>query len=359
MFQKITIAVTMIAAGLLTLDSTFGQYPHQSGGGAEFGQIFDGGGCASGDCGSYQQEYYPGDEVWGDGGQQLSDVGCSSGDCVGGPYFDGAPLPRRFAGRDRRLTRRAIRADRYGGRGATYGRTGNEYGAPLIRGECGDCNWGPAYLSIFGGVSFIDNLDSRTTFDNGVPGTLGVSETGFSTLDGVAAGGAIGRYFYRQARFEFEYTYRDNGIGDMTDFTFSDILATPEINDTLLSSTVNDANGNIGSNSFVFNVLFDLRRRTVGCLNAYLGGGIGVLVVDGDAATATEQFSISDNSFAFQGIAGINFPLRDRLDLYSEYRYLGADSVRIERTDAAGVEESLGAFRFDTHNFVFGLRFLR
>jgi len=353
-FQKTTFAVTLIIVGFLAVDITCGQYPHQ--GGAEFEQIIDEG-YAAGGFDSYQQAVYSGEEIWQENGQQFSDgvFPCDSG----GQCFAAAPLPTRLPGRGRRLTRRAIRSDRYGGRDLTYGRPGNEIGTPQFRGECGDCNWGPAYLSIFAGVSFIDNLDSRSTFPSATPGNLGISETGFSTLDGVAAGGAIGRYFYRQARLEFEYTHRDNGIGDMSVLTFDDILATPQINDTLISSTTSDASGNLATNSFVFNILFDLRPRTVGCLNAYLGGGIGVLVADGDVATATETFSISDNSLAFQGIAGINFPLRDRLDLFTEYRYLGADSVRIERTDAAGVEDSLGAFRFDSHNFVFGLRFLR
>lgn len=348
MFQKTTFAVTLIIAGFLAVGLACGQYPHQSSG--EFGQIIDEG-FAPGSFGSFQQDAYHGEEIWQGSGQQFSNgaVPCDTG------CYDGAGFP----GRDRRLTRRAIRSDQYGGRDLTYGRTGNEFGAPHIRGECGDCNWGPAYLSIFAGVAFIDNLDSRTTFANGIPGTLGVSETGFSTLDGLAAGGAIGRYFYRQARFEFEYTHRDNGIGDMSVLTFTDDLATPQINDTLVSSTVEDASGNLATNSFMFNLLFDLRPRTVGCLNAYIGGGLGVLVADGDAATATETFSINDNSLAFQGIAGINFPLRDRLDLFSEYRYLGGDSVRVESTDIAGVEQSLGAFRFDSHSVVFGLRFLR
>ena len=354
MFQKTTFAVALTIAGFLAVNITCGQYPQQ--GGAEFGQIIDQG-FAPGAYDSYQQAVYPGEEIWQDGGQQFSNgaLPCDGG----GECFDGGPLPGRFPGRARRLTRRAIRSDRYGGRDITYGRAGNEFGAPHIQGECGDCNWGPVYLSIFAGVAFIDNFDSRSTFPSAVPGSLGISETGFTTLDGLAAGGAIGRYFYRQARFEFEYTYRDNGSGDMTEFIFTDNLATPQINDTLVSSTVNESSGNLGTSSFMFNFLFDLRPRTVGCLNAYVGGGLGVLVADGDFATATETFSISDNSLAFQGIAGINFPLRERLDLFSEYRYLGGDSVRIDGTDAAGVETSLGAFRFDSHNIVFGLRFLR
>ena len=75
--------------------------------------------------------------------------------------------------------------------------------------------------------------------------------------------------------------------------------------------------------------------------------------------TNVALFDINDSAFAFQGIAGVNFPVRDRLDLYTEYRYLGADTISVTRTDLAGTTDSLGAFRFDSHSLVFGMRFLR
>lgn len=108
----------------------------------------------------------------------------------------------------------------------------------------------------------------------------------------------------------------------------------------------------------MFNFLVDMAPRTVGCPNAYIGGGIGVLYVDSDIETDIASFNVDDTSFAFQGIVGVNMPFRDRVDLFTEYRYLGADSIRVSRTDATGTE-SLGAFRFDSHSLVFGLRFLR
>ena len=213
-------------------------------------------------------------------------------------------------------------------------------------------------MSIFAGVSFIDNFQTSSTFDNGMAGFLGIQETSFSTLDGVAAGGAIGRYFYRQARVEFEYTFRDTGIGDMGSITFSDDLSTPQNNDTIVSSDVVGADGNMQSNSFMFNIVGDLRPRTVGCPSAYLGGGLGVLYVDSDITTATESFNVDDSALAFQGIVGVNFPTRDRLDLFTEYRYLGSDSISVDRIEDTG-NQSLGGFQFDSHNLVFGIRVLR
>ncbi len=240
------------------------------------------------------------------------------------------------------------------GRGSMHDRIHTGCSQP----DCADCNWGPVYVSLFAGGAFVDNFDNRNSFDNGMMNMLGIEEIGFSTQDGVAAGGSVGRYFYRQFRSEIEYTYRDNGVGDFNRFVYSDDLTTPQINDTLISSETEPAFGNLFSNSFVVNFVFDLKLRTVGCPNGYLGGGIGAINIQGDLGTATAAFNVDDSSFAFQGIAGINYPIRDRVDLFSEYRYLGADAISVTRTDMMGTE-SLGAFRFDSHNVVFGLRFLR
>lgn len=264
--------------------------------------------------------------------------GCDCGDCgaIGGAgaVFDGA-----------------------GGR-AGRGPVRNLVRASRIQPDCADCNIGPVYLSLFGGVSFLDNFDSRFTFDNGVAGELGIQETGFSMDDGVASGASIGKYLYRQARIEFEYTYRDNSVDAFETFTFADDLTTPQINDTLVGSTSAPADGSVESSSFIFNLVMDLKPRTVGCLNGYIGGGIGALAVDGDAVADSTTFLFDDAAFAFQGIAGVNYPVLDRLDLFTEYRYLGSNNIRVESSDATGVT-SLGAFRFDSHNVVFGIRILR
>lgn len=231
--------------------------------------------------------------------------------------------------------------------------------ASRIQPDCADCNWGPMYLSLFGGVSFLDNFDTRFTFDNGMMGELGIRETGFSMEDGVASGASIGRYFYRQGRVELEYTYRDNAVGEFQQFTYSDDLSTPQINDTLIAAITLPADGSVESSSLVVNFLFDFKPRTVGCMNAYAGGGIGGVAVDGDAVSVGTTFVFDDAALAFQGIAGINYPVRDRLDLFTEYRYLGSDNVRVDQIDGAGNTTSLGNFRLDTHNVVFGIRILR
>ena len=300
---------------------------------------------------SQYQNYGPTDQTYAPGPQN----GCGY-DC-GGVYesaiddgygcddcFDGGLAGRGFGRRsDYRGRRMPVR---------------NLVRASRVQPDCADCNWGPMYLSLFGGVSFLDNFDSRFTFDNGIDGELGIRETGFSMDDGVASGASIGRYFFRQGRVEGEYTYRDNSVGEFETFTYSDDLSTPQINDTLVDSTSVPAVGSIESSSFMVNFLFDLKPRTVGCMNAYLGGGIGALAVDGDAVAGTTVYNFDDAAFAFQGIAGVNYPVRERLDLFTEYRYLGSDNVRVEQTDMAGTV-SLGAFRFDSHNVVFGIRLLR
>ena len=330
MYRFISYAAVVFIFSLV-VDTCCGQsYSHQySGHQYDPGyQACDGGaGCASG--GVYESAV-------GNGYGFNECVGPNDGVAYGDPVFAGQ-------GFGRPVRRRPIR---------------NLVGASRVVPDCADCNWGPIYLSLFGGVSFLDNFDSRFTFDNGIDGELGVRETGFSMEDGVASGASIGRYFYRQGRVEAEYTYRDNAVGEFGTFTYSDDVATTQINDTLVDSTLTDASGSVESSSFIVNFLFDLKPRTVGCMNAYLGGGIGSIAVDGDATAGTAIFDFDDAAFAFQGIAGVNYPVLDRLDLFTEYRYTGSDNVRVLRTDM-GVTESLGAFRFDLHNIVFGIRILR
>lgn len=355
MFQKITIAgvLLLIPFGLQSASGQHYQnYSPQNYGPQNYGpqnygpqnygpqnyspqnygppQVHGGSGCSScpsaGPANSGQSTWIAG-ESQGDVYQQA----CQCDECLGGD------------------------AGRFGrGSGSAHDRIHSGCSQP----DCADCNWGPVYVSLFAGGAFIDNFDTRNTFNNGMLGMLGIEEIGFSPLDGVAAGGSVGRYFYRQFRSECEYTYRDNGVGDMNRFVFSDNLATPRINDTLISSETVPAFGNIVSNSFVLNFVFDLKLRTVGCPNGYLGGGVGALDVDGVLGTAAATFDVDDSAVAFQGIAGINYPIRDRVDIFTEYRYLGADAISVTRTDMAGTE-SLGTFRFDSHNVVFGLRFLR
>ncbi len=188
-------------------------------------------------------------------------------------------------------------------------------------------------------------------------GMLGIEEIGFSTRSSGAIGGSIGRYYYQRLRVELEYTYRENDFTDIGRSIYSDDLSTEQNNDTLISSQSMPADGTLHTHSFLANWVFDLKPRAVGCFNSYIGGGIGALYTDGLASTEMALFTFDDTAFAFQGIGGINYPIRERLDLFAEYRYTGANRLNVSRTNNVGTQ-NLGSFRFDSHNIFFGFRVL-
>ena len=350
MFRFLPFATLLLAAlAINTCNTCYSQSQTRQ----QFGPVGQSFGAVQQSFGSGQQSFGPVQQNFGPPQQSFGPVDQNFGNQFGGGVYDSAVSGAYDCNQC------------FDGGGAEFGRpirqgpVRNIARATRTVPECADCNWGPVYLGLFGGGSFLDNLDNRETFVNGVPGQLGIFEQGFSVDDGVAAGASIGRYFYRQARVEFEYTYRENNVDSFGTFTFADDVTTTQINDILIDSTSTPAAGSIESSSVIINFLFDLKPRTVGCLNAYLGAGLGGIALDGDAVAGGDTFLFDDTALAFQGIAGINYPVLDRLDLFTEYRYTGSDSVSVERTNADGTTDSLGAFRFDSHNVVFGLRILR
>lgn len=208
---------------------------------------------------------------------------------------------------------------------------------------CGD-GCGPIflekYVGVFGGFADIDN------FDRTVMSGTNRDISGAKLHDGWAGGIALGGRVHPCLRGEFEFTYRENSVESWFDqrFNASGVL------------TINNsapATGQLNGYSGMFNFLFDCQPRCIGRPAVYLGGGIGSLYVDGDFATATNAYSTNDASFAYQFIGGINYPVSDRFDLFTEYRYLGADHVSVFNTTT---NVSMGDLGYDSHNVFFGAR---
>lgn len=234
----------------------------------------------------------------------------------------------------------------------SYGNACNSPNCSNGSGGCGQtgcsdppCN-GPLYqqkyISIFGGYSDVDNFE-RTITDSA---TRYVD--GLNVRDGYGTGLAIGGQMIEYVRSEFEVTYRQNDFSSFLQQEFDLSTGLLETSDRF------DASGRLQSYSGMFNLLFDTCPRCPGSPSLYLGGGLGGLYADGEAVTGADTFTVQDSAFAYQFIAGINYPIRKQLDLYTEYRYLGADKLNVEN---ATLDESMGDFGFDSHNVFFGLRF--
>lgn len=198
------------------------------------------------------------------------------------------------------------------------------------------------YVSVFGGYADVDNFE-RTLSDS----TLKYVD-GLNLRDGGAGGMAIGGQMIEHVRSEFEVTYREN---DFTGFLEQDFNLSSGL---LVDSDFTAAGGTLRTWSGMFNLLFDTCPRCPNSPSLYLGGGLGGLYADGEATTATSTFVVQNASFAYQFIGGINYPIRERIDLYTEYRYLGANGLNVSTASA-----NYGDFNFDSHNVFFGLRLWR
>ncbi len=172
------------------------------------------------------------------------------------------------------------------------------------------------YFAGFGGYTNIDNFQQRTVTGNVVDITTA------QMLDGFGVGGAVGVQFHPLLRGEFEFTFRDNGAGSWREETFTGGVLTA-------TNTV-DLTGSLESYSWMSNMVIDFPPRKEGAPNFYAGGGLGVLYANGDLATATTNYNVSDASFAYQFLAGINVPVRSNVDFFTEYRFLGANNITVD-----------------------------
>lgn len=216
-------------------------------------------------------------------------------------------------------------------------------------GTGGDCGVGQnpgRYVSVFGGLVDIDNFE-RTRV---IGGSTFID--GAKLSDGWAGGGALGRYLLPNVRGEFEFTYRDNSVKSWFE-------QTRNAAGVLTTNNSFSATGDLNTYSGMFNVLFDHYTCEPGFPGIYAGAGLGAIYADGgytNADAPPETFSIQDTSFAYQFIVGLVKPVSGRLDLFTEYRYLGADYLNVDN-DTTGV--SMGDHTYDSHNVFFGVRIRR
>lgn len=121
---------------------------------------------------------------------------------------------------------------------------------------------------------------------------------------GWTVGGGVGRYsgLFGGSRFELEGTYLNNSVSMLT---YSDFLL--------------PANFDLATTALMVNYLKEI---PLGGVMGYVGGGIGWgwTTMRGDIDTI--RYSDSDDGFAWQLIAGVDFPITERLALFTQYRYL-------------------------------------
>jgi opacity protein-like surface antigen len=174
------------------------------------------------------------------------------------------------------------------------------------------------YFFGYGGVAFQSSWSNTGAFDlhpgwidHCPPGLKGVPP--FDPLNipmdwdpeaGWTLGGGVGRYsgLFGGSRFELEGTYLNN---DVSHLHYAGFLL--------------PANFELATTAVMVNYLKEI---PLGGVTGYFGGGIGWgwTTMRGDIDTI--RYSDSDDGFAWQLIAGVDFPITERLALFTQYRYL-------------------------------------
>lgn len=183
------------------------------------------------------------------------------------------------------------------------------------------------YVSLEGGANWIDewNHDFFTT------PSQATTDTGWAVLAGVG-------YGWDGWRLEFEAGYRDNDVD-----TYS-IAGVP------LTSVVAD----VWEASFMANVLYDIGLTDN--LSVSLGAGAGGDFANVNFSLGGPSFEDDNWSFAYQGLAGINYAVGRQTSLFLSYRYLRVVDAEFDFRPSAGVLLTNGD-DVVKHTATFGIRY--
>jgi outer membrane protein OmpA-like peptidoglycan-associated protein len=169
------------------------------------------------------------------------------------------------------------------------------------------------YVSLEGGGNWIEDWDHTYAFPGTVPASASF-DTGWAVLASVGYG------FGGGWRAEFEAGYRDNE-GDGGTFTLTPFP------DSLLSWDVSEV-------SLMMNVLYDIPLTERMSLSLGAGAGADFAMVDHNFFGLPVE---DDNwSFAYQGIAGLNYAIGQQTDLFVNYRYFRATEPEFDFSPVLG-----------------------
>ena len=172
--------------------------------------------------------------------------------------------------------------------------------------------------------------------------------------NGIGAFAALGYAWGNGFSTELEFSYRNNDI-DQIDPDGLGFSGLP--NGTISGDTT--------SLAFMVNALYEFDfGGALGGVRPYLGGGVGIADIDHDitgsnpfgapTAPLSISFGATQRSLAYQGIAGLAFPLSEGLDFDLSYRYFGTKKDTVEGTlNGAPGEFEVG---HNVHSFFAGLR---
>lgn len=179
-----------------------------------------------------------------------------------------------------------------------------------------DAGW---YVGAEVGANFARDAD---TSYNGVTRDLEY-DTGFGLL------GQVGRYLPYNFRVEAELGWRRN---DMDAWNGASI------------------DGDTNVLSLMGNLYYDIPTGTA--LTPYIGVGLGGAHVTMDSRRAGLSVDDDANVWAYQGIAGVDYRLNDRLSLKADYRYFATDDFDMKVSNGTTSDSE-----YSSHNVMVGFTY--
>lgn len=166
---------------------------------------------------------------------------------------------------------------------------------------------------------------------------------------GWAAAAAFGRDF-KPMRVEFEYMLRRNAIDSL--FVRADGGAGAALGLAPLAGDTALADNHVNASTFMLNAIYDV--PVLDGFRPYIGAGLGVAVVDLDYQLAgSEQLLRSSKAdLAFQGLAGVSYPVSDALTAELGYRFLVTPQMRLRVAGGSEVDA-----KYKAHSLLIGLRY--
>jgi OmpA-OmpF porin, OOP family len=199
------------------------------------------------------------------------------------------------------------------------------------------------YLGLKGGATFLEDQSFQGRDGNALNFSK-ETEIGFGVL-------GVGGYSFGWWRIEGELGFRrieNDKLRIGNDGGIPVLQGAPA-----QTGTTQNAGGNANAISVMGNVLYDLPWSFAG-IAPYIGAGIGMARVEENRTkgAGVNYIDDSDNRFAYQGIAGLNWVFNPKWSMNVEYRYFATSDATFKDALNRPVEGE-----FKSHNAFVGLTY--
>lgn len=180
---------------------------------------------------------------------------------------------------------------------------------------------GQPYLEVDVGALLLDDVRFETVTTKTIVTTELQRDLGYDAA-------AIFGYDLGSVRLELEGSAKRAGVDQLLRTKFNRLTNASVVRNL-------DSNGNTAAMSIMANALIDIGDDDG--LQVYAGGGVGYAWFDMKASADTGFLNDSDGSFAWQAMAGVRYPVSDKIDLGLKYRFFNANNVDVTLASGAAV----------------------